>query len=62
MNTPRRTAEQIMADLVSGNLDISDIKISEVVEIEKIDCSGDEKKLVEKRTYINGECVELVKF
>ena len=58
----RRTAEQILADLIAGNLDIADISIREVVEVEKIDCSGDEKKLIEKRTFIEGKCVEILKF
>lgn len=58
----RRTTEQILNDLIAGNLDISDVSIREVVEVEKIDCSGDEKKLIEKRTFIEGECVEILKF
>ena len=58
----RRTTEQILSDLMAGNLDIADISIREVVEIEKIDCSGDEKKLVEKRTFIDGACTEILKF
>lgn len=58
----RRTTEQILNDLLAGTLDIADVSIHEVVEVEKIDCSGDEKRVIEKRTFIEGKCVEILKF
>lgn len=66
MNTEQpsrtRTTEEILLALLHGQLDPSDVHVKETVVIEKIDCSGDEKKLVEQRTFIEGECVEILKF
>jgi hypothetical protein len=57
-----RTQEAILADLLSGNLDLSDVKLSEVAIVEKIDKSGDEPKLVERRTMRDGICILIEKF
>lgn len=57
----RRTQEEIIADILSGKLDVGDVKIKEVAVLEKFDCSGDERRLIEKRTFEDGACVEVVK-
>lgn len=58
----RRTTEEILAALLAGHLDVADVTVRETVIVEKIDCSGDEKKVIEKRTFIEGVCIEIEKF
>ena len=57
----RRTTEEIIRDLLSGQLDVADVQVSEVVTVDKIDKSGDEPKLVETRTFINGILDQVIK-
>lgn len=57
-----RTPEEIVRDILAGRLEIADVRVSEVAVLEKIDKSGDEPKLIERRTMVDGKCVEVEKF
>ena len=57
---PRRTQEEIIADLAAGHLDMGELKLAEEVTVEKFDLSGDGRRLDETRRVImrDGAVVE----
>ena len=57
-----RTQEQILADVMAGHLDISDVKVAYRVQIDEIDKSGDDPKLVRSRVYIDGKQTEVIQY
>lgn len=58
----RRTTEEIIAAILSGQLDIADLKVCYRVQVDEIDKSGDEPKLTRTRVFENGEQVEVVNY
>lgn len=58
----RRTLEEILIALQSGQLDYQDVTMAEVVTIEKFDKSGDVPRLFETRTVtkVEGREAEVV--
>lgn len=53
--TIKRSTEEILEALRTGQLDIHDVHLAEVVTIEKIDKSGDTPRLVETVTVVKAE-------
>lgn len=58
----RRTVAQILEAILAGQLDIADVKVSEKVQIDEIDKSGDTPKLTRTRIYLDGEQVEVIQY
>lgn len=58
----RRTQDEIMRDLMSGNLDIADLNLTMRVQIDEIDKSGDDPKMTRTRVYENGVQCEVVHY
>jgi hypothetical protein len=62
MSSPyaKRTQDEIITDVNSGKLDISELQLVETVTVEKFDLSGEERRLHETRTVTmrGGEVLE----
>lgn len=58
----RRTQEEIIAALLSGMLDIGDLKMTVRVQVDEIDKSVDPPKLTRTRVYENGEQIEVMNY